>query len=221
MDGQTSSRSHSCSPQQATSSDRTDRGPFRNSRALAASRAAADSSFRVTVRPASSASSLAARAACLSRRPPDDASCIVPSMLRAKRECSPKPMLLTVSLSGWHKDGCHTHSVCPPSRWSPKALEVSSFVGLLLCLVYVTTFRSLREKAGLESMGDRRLTRLKRPLSTASSIASPRAREPRRSFPGLPVPDETCGGVERARFPSRQAWHSPVYTRAVTRNDRF
>ena len=29
-----------------------------------------------------------------------------------------------------------------PSRWSPKALEVSSFVGLLLCLVYVTTFRS-------------------------------------------------------------------------------
>ena len=49
--------------------------------------------------------------------------------------------------------------LCPPLGGSPKALEVSSFVGLLLCLVYVTDISLLPDKHGLESMGDRLLAR--------------------------------------------------------------
>jgi hypothetical protein len=55
-------------------------------------------------------------------------------------------MLLTASLSGWHKNDAKVLNA-HPSRWSPKALEVSSFVGLLLCLGYVTVFVSFRTKA--------------------------------------------------------------------------
>src|SRR5918993_1031802 len=136
LDGQTRSLSMWCSPQQTTSWLKTSLcGALRRS-ALSASRAEAKSSFRVTVRPVSSANFLAAKAACLSRRPPDDAGCIVPSMLRAKRERSPKPMLLTHSLWGWHKEVAQNIPVADPSV-TPKALEVSSFVGLLLCLALV------------------------------------------------------------------------------------
>jgi hypothetical protein len=57
-------------------------------------------------------------------------------MLRAKRERSPKPMFLTHSLSGWHKEVAQNIPVADPSV-TPKALEVSSFVGLLFCLALV------------------------------------------------------------------------------------
>jgi len=45
-------------------------------------------------------------------------------------------MFLTRSLSGWHKEVAQNIPVADPSV-TPKALEVSSFVGLLLCLALV------------------------------------------------------------------------------------
>ena len=130
-----------------------------DSRALPASRAAADSSFRVTVRPASSASFLAARAACLSRRPPDDASCIVPSMLRAKRERSPKPMLLTLSLSGWHKDVANT-SLMPPLGGISKGPRSFQLRGPFALPGLRHDISLLSDEDGFEGMGDGVLTRL-------------------------------------------------------------
>jgi hypothetical protein len=54
-------------------------------------------------------------------------------------------MLLTSACRDGKKDVAKHAFVADPSVTS-KALEVSSFVGLLLCLVYVTAFRSLRMK---------------------------------------------------------------------------
>jgi hypothetical protein len=62
-------------------------------------------------------------------------------------------MFLTVSLSGWHKERVQD-SIRPPLGGSPKALEVSSFVGLLLCLALVHGLLLLFEE-GCGSFGGR------------------------------------------------------------------
>ena len=78
-------------------------------------------------------------------------------MLRAKRERSPNPMLLTLRLSGWHKDVAK-HFLMPTPRWVSKGPRSFQLRGPFALPGYITSFRSLRMKAGLERMIDGFLT---------------------------------------------------------------
>jgi hypothetical protein len=73
-------------------------------------------------------------------------------------------MFLTVSLSGWHKEVAQNIPVADPSV-TPKALEVSSFVGLLLCLALVHGSLLLFEE-GCERFGADCLRRTEPPVRT-------------------------------------------------------
>ena len=116
---------------------------------------------------------------------------------------------------------CANHSLCPPLGGSPKALEVTSFVGLLLCLVYVTTFRSFRMKAASSAWVIATWRDLKRPLSTASSIAAPT--QLGNPDVHLPVSPLSTGFAEplNALGPFQSGMAFTHSTRTVTRNARF
>jgi hypothetical protein len=105
-------------------------------------------------------------------------------MLRAKQERSPKPMLLTVSLSGWHKDDAN-QSFLPPLAGSSKGPRSFQLRGPFALPGLRHDIPILFGKHGFEGMIDDVLTRLK--PATFDGVVDRSAYKPRNPDVHLPI----------------------------------